>query len=337
MSLFSKVAKKVTDVATFIEEHASASTLKYMAGNDVTHRLYFPVHIDETGKPIPYVFEAPIHTWGSNKNNYGSCMCTKGIDDGDKFDGSCPVCDRLEDASAIVDYLKAEVDAACTLTGDDRTKYLDEQGKKIWGDRKVSAARSKYYVALAMLNCGKDGRTLADDDKPKFTIKIAAWTENSMMKILTALTERDEEPNIGGLEFKLKYGSQPELASRVGQVAVTWVDKEKMLVKPGTPLAAEIAAALENFDFEHSIQLCRRETAEKTPAELQRQMDKLFQAWDTYKAELAVNPNAKYLECAGTAVITEKAAPPSGAPAGALISGPQAGTLGGEVRSGINP
>ena len=87
---------------------------------------------------------------------------------------------------------------------------------------------------------------------------------------------------------------------------------------------------MEKFDFNRSIELARPEVETKSLVEIRASMNTLFREWDNYKAALAVNPDAKYLEYsnAGTPNTTPDA--PS-APAGAITSGAQAGTTGGEV------
>ena len=331
VNLLALTSKKVTDVATFIKENASANKLKYTTEANVTHRMFFPTYVNEEGKEVPYVVATKIHAWGEG-SNYSSCICTKGVVvEGTEYDGSCPVCERLNDASEIVKYVKAEKEAACTLVGEARKKFLEDLDKQLWRDRKVSAAQIRYYVALVKLNCDKEGRALVDKDgADKFSIHIASWTKNSMEKFLDALTMQDDEPNIGGREFKVKYGDYNDAMTRVGQAQISVVDVKKALVQEGNELYKEIMAAMEKFDFNHSIELARPEVETKSLVEIRASMNTLFREWDNYKAALAVNPDAKYLEYsnAGTPNTTPDA--PS-APAGAITSGAQAGTTGGEV------
>jgi len=332
VNLLALTSKKVTDVATFIKENASANKLKYATEANVTHRLFFPMYKDEDGNLVPYVKAVPIHAWGTGQS-YDSCICTKGIKvEGTAFDGTCPVCERVEDAKAITTYVKAEKEAACTLVGDARKKFLEDLDKQLWRDQKVSYANLKYYVALVKLNCDKDGKALVDGEGDKFSVHIAAWTKKSMEKLLDALTMQDDEPNIGGREFKIKYGDYNDVMTRVGQASASVVDFKKALVQEGNALYSEIMKAMESFDFEHSIQLCRTEVKTQTPADIRVSMNSLFREWDNYKAALAVNPDAKYLEYATsgtptTSGATEAPTPPTGA----IASGAQAGTTGGEV------
>lgn len=332
VNLFALSARKVVDVATFIKENASSSKLRYSTEANATHRLFFPLYKDEDGNLVPYVTAAMVHSWGSG-NNYDSCICTKGIAvEGSEFDGSCPVCERMQDATAIVNYVKAEKEEACTLSGEARKKFLEDLDKQMWQDRKVSSAKNKFYVALVLLKTDKDGKALVDGDGPKFAIHIASWTETTMKKLLDALTMQDDEPFIGGREFKLKYGDYSDAMTRVGQVQVSVVDEKKALAREGTALHTEIMEAMADFDFNRSVELCRPEVKTQTPPALKIAMNALFREWDTYKADLAVNPNAKYLEysTAGTPAGGGTPEAPT-APVGALPAGAQAGTQGGEV------
>jgi len=331
-NLLSLTSKKVTDVATFIKENASANKLRYATEAGTTHRIYFPTRVDDEGNAVAHIMAVPLHAWGSG-SNFDSCICTKGIKvEGTGFDGTCPVCDRLNDASDIVKYVKAEKEAACTLVGEARKKFIEELDTQMWRDRKVSPMKQKYYVALVLLKTDKDGKALIDGDGAKFSIHIAAWTESTLQKFLDALKLQDDEENIGGREFKVMYGDYADAMTRVGQAKVAVVDEKKSLVREGTPLYNEIIAAITDFDFERSVELCRPEVKDQTPAEIRVSMNGLFREWDTYKAELAVNPNAKYLEysSAGTPGAAGTPEAPS-APAGALPAGAQAGTTGGEV------
>jgi hypothetical protein len=310
MNILSVTAKKVVDVATFIQENTSAGKLRYTTEADTTHRVYFPTRDDGEGHNIPYILAAPVHTWGEG-SSFSSCICLKGVASEDGvYDGGCPVCDRLTDASDIVKYIKAEKEMTCGLTGDARKKFLEDLDKEVWKSRKVSYPRIKYYVALALLRCDKDGRALIDGDGPKFSIHIAAWTEGFVKKLMDALELQDEAPTLGAREFKLKYPDYPDAMSRVGQCHVSFVDDKKMVAKPGTPLFEAIAREMERFDFERAVSLARPEAQEKTPNELKRDMDVLFREWDDYKARLAVDPNAKYLEYAGNTAIAESSASP---------------------------
>lgn len=332
VNLLALTSKKVTDVATFIKENASANKLKYVTEANVTHRLYFPLHKDEEGKLVPYIMAVPIHAWGEGAN-YDSCICTKGVKvEGTAYDGSCPVCERLKDASEIVKYVKNEKEANCTLVGDARKKFVEELDKQLWKERKVTPAAIKYYVAIVKLNCDKDGKALADGEGDKFSIHIAAWTKNTMQKFLDALTMQDDEPEVGGREFKVKYGDYNDAMTRTGQAQVSVVDGKKALVQEGNALYAAIYEALGSFDFEHSVELSRPEVKSQTPAEIKVSMDALFREWDNYKAALAVNPDAKYLEysAVGTPATSGGTEAPT-PPVGAIASGPQTGTTGGEV------
>lgn len=333
VNLLAVSAKKVADVATFIKENASAGKLKYATEANVTHRLFFPTHVDENGVQVPYIIAAPVHAWGTGQS-YGACICTKNIavEDTD-FDGTCPVCERVADAMAISAYVKAEKEEACTLVGEARKKFLEDLDKQLWQDQKVGYAKQKYYVALIKLACDKDGKALAAGDGAKFTVHIAAWTEKTMQKFLDALTMQDEEPTLAGREFKIKYGDYNDAMTRVGQANVTVVDENKALTREGTPLYTEIMEAMAAFEFEHSVELCRSEVKSQSPVELKVSMNSLFREWDNYKAELAVNPNAKYLEYSTTASApnANPATEAPSAPEGALTTGAQAGTTGGEV------
>lgn len=331
VNLLALTSKKVADVATFIKENASANKLRYTNEANVTHRLFFPTYVNEEGQTVPYVVATKIHAWGEG-SNYASCICTKGVVvDGTEFDGTCPVCERLTDASDIVKYVKAEKEAACTLVGEARKKYIEELDKQMWRDRKVSSANIRYYVALAKLNCDKEGRALLDKEgNDKFTLHIASWTKNTMEKFLDALTMQDDEPNIGGREFKVKYGDYNDAMTRVGQAQMSVVDAKKALVQEGNELYAEIMAAMEKFDFNRSIELARPEVETKSPAEIRVSMNSLFREWDNYKAALAVNPDAKYLEYSTTGAPNVSTEAPT-SPVGAITSGAQAGTTGGEV------
>ena len=331
VNLLSLTSKKVTDVATFIKENASANKLRYSNEANVTHRLFFPTYKDEEGNTVPYVMAVNVHAWGSG-SNYDSCICTKGVKvEGTAYDGSCPVCERLTDASDIVKYVKAEKEAACTLVGEARKTFIEELDKKMWRERKVSSANTRYYVALVKLNCDKDGKALVDGSTDKFTIHIASWTKNTMQKFLDALTMQDDEPEIGGREFKIKYGDYNDVMTRVGQAQVSVVDTKRSIVQEGTELYAEIMKAMADFDFARSVELSRPEVKTQSPAEIKVTMNSLFREWDTYKANLAVNPDAKYLEYSATGTPATGATEPPTAPTGAIASGAQAGTTGGEV------
>ena len=329
VNLLALTSKKVTDVATFIKENASANKLRYSNEANITHRVFFPLQKDEEGNLVPYILAAKIHSWGEG-SSYSACICMKGTAvEGTEFDGTCPVCERLTDASDIVNYVKAEKEAACTLVGEARKKYIEELDKEMWRDRKVSPAKVKYYVALVKMNCDREGRALLDSGD-KFSIHIASWTENTMNKFLDSLTMQDDEPNIGGREFKVKYGDYNDVMTRVGQAQVSVVPLGKGLIEEGNALHKEVMEAMEKFDFYRSIELARPEVETQTPTQIKTSMNTLFREWDNYKAALAVNPDAKYLEySAGGAAPASTEAPV--APTNAIAGGAQAGTTGGEV------
>lgn len=331
VNLLALTSKKVTDVATFIKENASANKLKYATEANVTHRLFFPLHPDEEGNMVPYIFATPVHAWGQG-TSYDACICTKGIQvEGTEFDGTCPICERVNSALEISAYVKAEKESTCTQVGEARKKYLEELDKQLWRDQKVSYAGLKYYVGVVKLNCDKEGKAIIEGGD-KFSLHIAAWTKKSMEKLLDALTMQDDLPNLGGREFKIKYGDYNEVMTRVGQAVATVVDNKKALVQEGNALYTEIMEAMSGFDFEHSIELCRTEVKAKTPSDLKVSMNSLFREWDNYKAAVAVNADAKYLEYAQAGTPTPNA--PTGAPTAlpnSIAAGSQAGTSGGEV------
>lgn len=329
VNLLALTSKKVADVATFIKENASANKLRYSNEANVTHRVFFPTYVNEEGVEVPYIIAAKTHAWGEG-SSYSSCICTKGVAvEGTEFDGTCPVCERLTDASDIVNYVKAEREAASTLVGEARKKFIEELDKEMWRDRKVAPAKTRYYVALAQLKCDREGRALLEGED-NFTLHIASWTANTMNKFIDSLTMQDDEPNLGGREFKIKYGDYNDVMTRVGQAQVSVVAQGKALVEVGNALHKKVMEAMEKFDFQRSIELARPEVETKTPTQIKTAMNTLFREWDNYKAALAVNPDAKYLEySAGAAPASTTGAPT--APTNAIADGAQAGTTGGEV------
>jgi hypothetical protein len=291
---FSARATRVSDPKTFIDENTGGSKFAYKTEQGAVHRLFFPAEIVDGETLGAFMRHAKSHTWGSG-SEFRAALCVRDyVDLENGFDGSCVLCERAADAAAIVDYIVAVREAACTERGDARVKAIEKIKEDAYELRKVKN-NNRFYGVVAQLAADKDGAFDAASKTP-FDLKIFGWTSKTLEKFLTSLKGSDEEPVLAEREFRVVYPDDKNPARLVLNMSPHVVNPARAAVQIGGQLHADILAAVAEMNFDRAVELCRPEATMRSNADMKQVMDRLFRDWDAYKTELTVNPDAKYLE-----------------------------------------
>ena len=300
-------------LTSFLKEaSAQGSGIKYVAEKGKLHRLYIPRfqfnYNDENGNPVseigPIAESHFIHEWKMGDKFY-SAECTK------ETLGTCPFCDRVNDAWDIYNdrYAKAEAElkAQGLDEGQIQWQMRGEQDKEkrkspnaykglyatFIDELKMKDVKAYYYLLVAQYELDAAGNAVCEKGLPKYQLKVWRLPEGRVQMLYDTFASAGGR--IEGNEITIQYKNLEDRASLVGQSTVasvfpdyTWIGKY-----PGLQQKIEEEAAA--FDME-SIAKSFEELTKRELTVCKNLADAGFAKWDAYKAEKAVNPNATYLE-----------------------------------------
>ena len=343
-------------LASFLKDAASlGSGIKYRAEKNAQHRLYIvPLTMtDEEGNSVVGInAEAHnIHEWKVG-DKFFSAECTK-----DRT-GTCPFCDRVNDAWSIYKMRIENVTAALKAQGLDdgqiQWKIKGEQDKDkrkqanaykglsavFLDELKMKAVKPYLYMLVAQYELDAAGNPVCEKGVPKYSIKIMKLPETRVQKLLDIFATSGG--HIEGNEITIQYGNYDESASLVGQSTIAAVFPDYTYIKQFPGLKEKIEEEAAKFDMT-SLDKSFEELKEFEPDAAKSLADTGFAAWDRYIAEKAVNPNALYLEyndnpAAGAPQIGQ--APTAGTTTFALPTGmaqPQAAPIAQPVAQPVAP
>ena len=306
-------ARKPMSLASFLKEASSiGSSIKYRAEKSKQHRMYIPrgqfQDFAEDGTPImvtaPFAESHMVHEWKLGDKFY-SAECTK------ERLGTCPFCDRINDAWDIYNdrYAKAEAELKAKGMNDAEVQWQmrgeqDKEKRKqpnafkglsatFLDELKMKAIKPYMYLLVAQYELDAAGNPITEKGMPKFNLKVWRLPEGRAQKLFDIFATAGG--TIEGNEITIQYKDLDDPAQLVGQSTPASVFPDYTFIKQFPGLQEKIEEEAAAFDME-SIAKSFEELKELELASAKNLADLGFAKWDAYKAEKQVNAGAVYLE-----------------------------------------
>jgi len=313
MSSFLRTAsKQVADVRSFLRESAGGQSIKYSAEKGAKHIIYIPYITEnvidpetgvETSVMKPCAIQQSVHEWSTQDGKFKATICLKDVirhqDENDPNspiinDGTCPFCDRVSDAWDIYRYRKELEEATCKLTGEQRKNHLDATFSSYADERKAKDARPYMYLLVVKYHLNDKGaEVLGSDGLPEYDLKVMKLSASRVEKIQQQMANSGSDLLDSEIIFEYPNVDDRRLLVSQSTTAPVFPDRKMVTKYPG--LKDKINQDIAKFEWE-GIEKSFPEWTGMTSVEAKKVCDSLFEQWDQYKKELAVNPTAKYLE-----------------------------------------
>lgn len=336
-SFLSTASKRVTDVRGFLRDAAGGNSIKYVAEKGCKHLLYIPyqtvTETDDGGNEVTVkqliAISGAVHEWQSPDGKYKATVCMKDVirkaDDGETFlnDGTCPFCDRVSDAWDIYRYRKELEEANCKLTGEDRKKHLEKTLSTYSDERKAKDARTYMYVLVVKYRQSADGGIIiGSDNLPEYDLKVMKLSQSRVDKIQQQIANAGAE--LPGSELMFEYPNTDDRRLQISQSTTAPVFPNNMMTVKYPNLINKINEDVTKFEWD-GIEKSFPEWNGMTSIEAKKITDSMFEQWDKYKADLLINPGARYMEYITDTPVTmpqlSGAAVPGAAVPGAAVPG----------------
>lgn len=307
MSILKYAGRQETNIKEFIENSASDRGIKYSAVPNAKHCIYIPtkkVIINENGEDreveslISYSMH--VHELRLPNNKYKAVPCLSGIvidgQDGTVInDGTCPFCDRINDAWDIVNYRKALEEESCKLVGDERETYLKEVNKNILNDIKVQNKTPFLYLLIYVYNTDSKGNAVISEvtGLPEYTAKIWRLRRSSIEKIQEQLDNAGV--TLGGGEIAIKYPDTKDPRLLATQRTTSPIFENKTFINKYPGLKEAMQEEAERFNWE-GVEKSFAEFEDFPTSAATKLANSMFKDWDAYQEKVKTDPNALYLE-----------------------------------------
>lgn len=304
-SFLAQANKSIKDVRSFIKEASTSNSLKYKAEKGAKHILYFPYKetelTDENGdKKVVKELVAQrfaVHEW-QRGGKYEASICHKDLIINDEngnviSDGSCPICDRVQDGWGIYNYRKELEEATCKLTGDQREKHLETAKKGFMNERKAKAASEYLYILVAKFKNNGKQIVMNDAGKPEYELKVWKMSVSRLNKLAAILDNNGED--FEGVELSISYGDHDDIMMLSGQATFSTVYPDKRMTKLHPDVFGEINEDVAKFEWD-GVEKSFVELNMMTHAKMNEITENMFEEWDKYTTALEVDPSAKYME-----------------------------------------
>ena len=321
-SFISTAGKKVTDIRGFLRDAAGGNSIKYSAEKGAKHIVYFPYinvkEVNEDGEEVVrkqiVAISGDVHEWNTLEGRYRATVCLKDVirksEEGDILlnDGTCPFCDRVQDAWDIYRYRKELEEANCKLTGEDRKKHMKSVVSTLADERKAKEARTYMYVLIVKYRTDGKNIVIGPDKLPEYDLKVMKLSKNRVEKIQQQIENSGAE--MPGSEVMFEYPPVDDRRLQVSQSTTAPVFPNNMLTVKYPGLIEKINNDVSKFEWE-GIENSFPEWNGMTTMEANKVTEELFEKWDEYKAQVQINPAAKYMEYITETPVTT---PPIAAP-----------------------
>lgn len=309
-SFMQTAIKQVVDVTAFLKEAAGGNGIKYKAESGKQHRIYIPtvtveVEVDgvKTQQQQMIAMSGKVHDWTEPGGRYASTICLEGVvrkaDDGTVLnDGSCPFCKRVADAWDIYNYRYQQEEETCQLTGENRTKHLENCRANFASERKAKEAAPYLYILVAKFKTTDDGQPILTEGTqlPAYDLKIMKLSASRVEKIQKQC--KNSGVSMVGTELLFDYSVSDDIRQVVGQSTVTPVVLEQAKFTVMHPAVLEqINKDVAKFTWE-GLDQAFSEWKGMTTLEANNVVESLFHKWDEYQQQKLINPMAKYMEYA---------------------------------------
>jgi len=306
-SMVTTVGKRVTDVREFLKESAEGNSVKYSAEKGGKHIIYIPYTMvsvikdngEETLEKSIVAIKGEVHEWSTIDGKYRTSICLKDIirkDDTTGYivnNGMCPICERIDDAWEIYNYRKDKEESTCKLVGEDKNKHMENMTRTFADERKAKKAKSYMYILVAKFKLDGTNIVIGKDKLPEYELKV--------MKLSSARVERMQKQiaNAGGefpgSELVIEYPVTDDKRVQVSQSTTSLPFPNSTVTFKFKDVVDKIAIDVNNFEWD-GIEKSFPEWAGMSTEGAREVVNTLFAKWDEYKAELQVNPGARYME-----------------------------------------
>lgn len=300
-------AKKKTDVRGFLREAAGGNSIKYAAEKGAKHIIYIPYRSgkeiidgkEEVTREI-IAISGDVHEWNGLDGKYRATVCLKDIirksEDGETLlnDGTCPFCDRIQDAWDIFKYRKAQEEEKCNLVGVEREKYIEKINAQYSNERKAKEARSYIYILVVKFRTGANGsEVIGPDGLPEYDLKVMKLSSSRVEKIQQTVANAGSE--LPGSELMIEYPNSEDRRLVVSQSTTAPVFPARMQITKHPALVDKINQDVAKFEWD-GIEKSFTEWNGMTSMEAKEITNNLFETWDKYKKDVKINPAIKYME-----------------------------------------
>lgn len=312
MSFLKAAAKKSTDIKSFLRESATGNGVKYTSEKGARHVLFIPftetkTHTEEGDIPTKETISIwqKVHEWNDAAGKYKACVCLDGIvvenENGDTVnDGTCPFCNRIENAWDIYKYRmeKAKESGLSEKEIEDEKKvYLDE--------RKIKEASVYNYMLVAKFRFDDKGNLmLGKDGLPEYDLKVMKQSTSKSEKIDKQL--ENSGISVAGAELVFDYPDKDDPRILGSQVVISpmFSQSPQSIIGKYPAVADKINAEASKWEWE-GIEKSFPEWSGMSTVAAQALMNSTFKQFDAWKEAQLTDPNAQYLEYAGSTVTTQ--------------------------------
>lgn len=312
-SFLAAAGKKATDIRNFLKDAQGGNSIRYRAESGKKHLIYVPYvtvqEQDEDGNIVDtqsiVALYNKVHDWVDASDKYHTHVCLEGIyttaENGEVInDGNCPFCDRVTAGWDIYKYRYNLEERTCGKTGTELTKHMEKVKSQLADERKSKDAKHYIYMLVAQFKKENNEPVMGQDGMPEYDLKIIKLSANRAEKIQNQLENAGSQ--LAGSELIFDYPSNDDIRQVVGQSTTLPVYPSNMLTEKYNGLKDKIDADVAKFvaDEWNGLDKAFPEWSEMSTKQAKIAMDELYRKWDEYQAELANNPNAKYLEYGGS-------------------------------------
>jgi hypothetical protein len=300
------IGRRVSDIRSVLKEAASYNSIKYRPEKGVKHYIYIPyteVEVVDDGGNVTkenqiIAMMLDVHEWVNIDGRYRTAPCLKDVvreENGVLVnDGSCPFCDRIADGWEIYKYRLKMEEGSCGKTGNELKSHLDNVKRYFVFERKSKEPKTYIYMLVAQFKTDAAGKpVLGEDSLPEYDLKIMKMSLARLQKI------KDIIENAGtseiGCEIVISYPNEEDARVVVSQSTISVAFPTARFTTRFNGLEEKILKEAGKFVF-NGIEKAFPEWSAVSTEEAKRMMDEQFRMWDSYKKELLVNPEAKYLE-----------------------------------------
>ena len=298
MSFLSTASMRVTDVKEFLDKITGSRGIKYTAEKNSKHYIYVPyvtgVVVKDDGQQVQQnqvvAINGKFHEWTTPDGRYHSAFCIKDItrhSENDESvllnDGTCPFCDRIQDAWDIYNYRMEKEERECSLVGDDRTKHLDKFRKTALSEMKVKDSRQYLYLLVVQFRVVNDKPVIDGDGYPEYDLKVMRMSQTRLQKIQDQLKNSGVE--FAGSEFIIQYPDIDDKVNLGSQNTISPIFDKARITVQYPAIVERINKDVAAFDFD-SITEAFPEWKGISTIEAQKITNEAYKDWDKYKDEL---------------------------------------------------
>lgn len=307
-SFMQTASRQVLDVSTFLKEAADNNGIKYVAEQGKKHRVYIPPctqEIEEDGvkKAVQSIIaiSGKVHEWKDAAGKFYSTICLADVVRRDEQgniinNGSCPFCDRVDDAWSIYNYRLEQEEANCNLTGENRKNHLDASKTTFADERKAKKPTNYMYMLVVKFKTNEDGSPqMSDKQLPLYELKVMKLSRSRVEKIQKQLL--NSGVGFAGSEVIFDYPNTEDKRLQISQSTVSPVFGDALFMNKYPALKEQIDADVQKFTWD-GVDEAFKEWKGMTQAKADETVGELFSKWDEYKEAKLINPLAKYAEYA---------------------------------------